>query len=135
MEEEKQDFIDLLDDYLDNEEILTKKEIDSEKVIGDKKSKSSDSSFQKEDTIMIGKYVSHYLNINVDSSKFLHCDLKTLNSEYVMGIDNNYANKNPDLVHQGYLLLVVDVHNNRGTYINPFYIRKLLAQEQLDTNK
>ena len=46
-----------------------------------------------------------------------------------MGVDNNFANKNPELVHQGYLLLVIDAHNKRGTYINPYHLRKYIDND------
>ena len=49
-----------------------------------------------------------------------------------MGVDNNFANKNPELVKQGYLLLVIDARNKRGTYVNPFYLERVLEKDQVE---
>ena len=88
--------------------------------------------FDKSNAISMKRYVNDYLGIDGDCSKMLHCGLKDLKSDYVIGVSNDFADKNPELVYQGYLLLVIDAHNNRGTYINPFYLREFLAKENIE---
>ena len=92
----------------------------------------TDSPFNIENSISIGKFVNEYLNIQGDCKDLYHSGLKELGSNYVMGVDNNFANKNPELVKQGYLLLVIDARNKRGTYVNPFYLERILAKEEVE---
>lgn len=129
----EENFADLLDQYLEEEEIELKKREDELELIQEKKQIQTESNFRKEDCIPIDRYVHEFLGINItmsgDYSNLLHCGLKDLGCDYVMGVDNNFANKNPELVHQGYLLLVIDAHNKRGTYINPFYLKKYISKD------
>ena len=60
-----------------------------------------------------------------------HQGLKDIGSPFVMGVSNEYANKNPDRVYDGELLLVIDSKGNRGTYINPRYLQELLHNDEL----
>lgn len=110
-------------DYLlkdENDSTITKEE----------KIEKVESPFNIDDAITISKYVNNYLGISGDCSNLLHCGLKKFKSNYIMGVDNNYANKNPELVYKGYLLLVIDSNNKRGTYINPYYIDRLLEEDK-----
>ena len=128
---EEENFLELLEQYLDNEQIESKKRNDQEE---DKKQDhiTSESNFNIEDTISIGRYVNDYLGIPGNCSKLYHSGLKELGCSYVMGVDNNFANKNPELVRQGYLLLVIDARGNRGTYINPYYLQKLMTKDNIE---
>ncbi len=125
----EENFLDLLEQYLDEEEIELKKREDFIQEEQEKNIIQTESNFSKEDSISIDRYVNEFLGIPGDCSNLLHCGLKDLECDYVMGIDNNFANKNPELVHQGYLLLVIDSHNKRGTYVNPFYLRKYISKD------
>jgi len=125
----EENFIDLLEEYLDEEEIELKKRQDDIEDIKEKNQIQTESNFSKEDSITIDRYVNEFLGIQGDCSNLLHCGLKDLECEYVMGVDNNFANKNPELVHTGYLLLVIDSHNKRGTYINPRYLREYISND------
>ena len=60
-----------------------------------------------------------------------HQGLKDIGSPFVFGVSNEYANKNPDKVYDGELLLVVDSKGNRGTYINPKYLQALMYNDEL----
>ena len=128
----EENFLDLLNNYLDIESIEQKKKEDEEEVIKEKKSIQTESVFSEENSISISRYVNEYLGIPGNCSKLYHSGLKELGCSYVMGVDNNFANKNPELVHKGYLLLVIDAKNNRGTYINPFYLRKVLEKDNVE---
>ncbi len=124
----EENFLELLEQYLDEEEIAMKKKedkIEEERKLNIK----TESNFTREDSISIDRYVNEFLGIPGDCSNLLHCGLKDLKCDYIMGIDNNFANKNPELVKQGYLLLVIDSHNKRGTYVNPFYLKKYVSKE------
>ena len=127
----EENFADLLEEYLDEEEIELKKREDDSELVQEKIQIQTESNFTKDDCILIDRYVNEFLGIPIsgDYSNLLHCGLKDLDCEYVMGVDNNFANKNPELVHQGYLLLVIDAHNKRGTYINPFYLKKYISKD------
>lgn len=114
-------------------ELLEKKDIDESEIEEENKVDiNTPSPFTIENTISIRRFVNDYLSIPGDCSNLLHCGLKDLGSNYVMGVDNNFANKNPELVYQGYLLLVIDAHGNRGTYINPNYLDKLLNKDKVE---
>ncbi len=129
-ENKEDNFLELLEQYLDEEEIELKKASDREELQKHELRNCKESIFTREDAITIGKYVNDYLGIPGDCSNLLHCGLKDLQCNYVMGVDNNFANKNPELVQQGYLLLVIDSHNNRGTYVNPFYLQKIINKDE-----
>ena len=122
-------FVDLLEQYLDEKEIELKKREDVLELVQEKKQIQTESNFSKEDSISIDRYVNEFLGIPGDCSNLLHCGLKDLKCNYIMGVDNNFANKNPELVHQGYLLLVIDAHNKRGTYINPHHLRRYINKD------
>ena len=125
-------FLDLLEEYLDDDIIEKKLQEDQDDNIQEKKKIQSESVFTEEDSISISRYVNDYLGIPGNCSKLYHSGLKELGCEYVMGVDNNFANKNPELVHQGYLLLVMDAKHHRGTYINPFYLLKLMNKDNVE---
>lgn len=131
----EENFADLLEQYLDLEEIELKKREEEIEETKEKLQLQTESNFTKEDAITIDRYVNEFLGIPGDCKNLLHCGLKDLECEYIMGVDNNFANKNPELVHQGYLLLVIDAHNKRGTYINPFYLKEYInnnAEKELE---
>jgi len=125
-------FIDLLDQYLDTEEMEMKKRSDIMYGRTVNQRISSESSFTIEDTISIGKYVNDCLGIIGDCSTLYHSGLKELGSNFIMGVSNDFANKNPELVKEGYLLLVIDARGNRGTYINPLFLEKILKKEEAE---
>ena len=125
----EENFLELLEGYLDEEEMELKKQEDDS--FEEKKKISTESPFNIEDTISIGRFVNDYLSIPGDCKDLYHSGLKELESNYVMGVDNNFANKNPELVYQGYLLIVIDAKHHRGTYVNPMYLKKLLDQKDL----
>ena len=128
----EEDFLMLLENYLNEEEIEKKKRLDEEIVSVSKI--HTDSPFTIADTIPIGKFVNEYLGIQGNCSNLWHSGLKELESDLLFGVDNNFANKNPEAVRSGFLLLVIDARNNRGTYINPRYLENLLNQGD-DLNK
>ena len=125
---EQENFLEMLEEYLDEEEMELKRQEDEH---DENKKYLTDSPFNIENSISIGKFVNEYLNIQGDCKDLYHSGLKELGSNYVMGVDNNFANKNPELVYQGYLLIVIDAKHHRGTYVNPMYLQKLLDQKDL----
>lgn len=126
----KQDnFYELVEQYLDPEAIKEKYELDD--TFEEKDVVSSKSPFSISDAITINDYVNNFLNIKVDASNLYHCGLKQINCPYVIAVSNNFSNKNPEYVKLGFLLIVIDANNNRGTYLNPFYINQLLYKNSL----
>ena len=131
MEQYEEKFCDLLEQYLNEQEIAEKKELDKEDDNQDS-FVNSDSPFTMDDTITINDYVNNFLMIKSDASNLMHCGLKDLNCPYVVGVSNDFANKNPKLVKQGFLLLVTDCKRRRGTYINPVYLNKILEKSDIE---
>ena len=83
------------------------------------------------DAISIRTFLSQYLGIESSCIKLRHCDLKGFHSPLVVGVSNEYADKNPDLVKEGFLIIVLDCKNNRGTYINPRFLKTLVASKDI----
>lgn len=122
-------FCDLLEEYLNEEEISIKKEQDEEFFLNsNENTKKKASPFGLENTISIQEYATQYLGFKGNYETLLHCGLKELKCPYVVGVDNRFANKNPELVYKGFLLLVLDYKKRRGTYINPIYLRKMITR-------
>ena len=93
----EESFYDLFEQYLDEEEIKSKKELDleekSEDII------NTDSPFTIEDTITLNDFVNNFLMIECDASNLYHSGLKDLKCQYVVGVSNDFANKNPETVN------------------------------------
>lgn len=81
------------------------------------------------DSINIGQFVNQYLGIDADCSNLKHAGLKSFDSPFVIGVSNDYADKNPELVKKGILLIVIDCRKNKGTYINPHRLQELLEKD------
>lgn len=60
------------------------------------------------DSISIGQFVCQYLDIKADCRNLKHQGLKSFGSPLVVGVSNKYADKNPDLVKKGILIIVLD---------------------------
>ena len=78
------------------------------------------------DTISIKQFLFQYLNINSSCIRLRHCDLKQFESPLVVTVSNDYADKNPDLIKEGFLILVLDCKKDKATFINPKCIRTLV---------
>ena len=133
----EENFYELYEQYLDEVAIQEKLKNDfkeEDNTIEDNKKYNNKSPFTAEDAISINEFVNNFLNIPTNANKLLHCGLKDLQSPYVVGVSNDFANKNPELVKNGYLILVIDYHNNRGTYMNPFYLKSLVTKSQAETD-
>ena len=120
------EFAELLNEYLNFEDFGFKDE-DYEKE--EKESIKTASPFTIDDSISINKYVTSYLGYQMDCNNLYHCGLRELNLDYVIGVDNNFANKNPEYVKKGFLLIVIDAKGKRGTYLNPVYIFKFVNEK------
>ncbi len=155
----EEDFMSMLDDYMDEEEIQQIVEEDEKEERKQKRnSHSTESKFPETIAISIKDYVENYLGIatipsveivertkyrkgkkvstkkttRVNYDTLWHHGLKEIGSPLVIGVDNEYANKNPDKVYGGELLLVIDAKGNRGTYVNPAFIRQLIESEDIE---
>ena len=135
MGKEDLELLELYDQYMDEETFDQINAQDDKEVEMETKKvyhTKTEAKFPESITITIGTFVNQFLGINADCSKLWHQGLKELGSSFVFGVDNNFANKNPDLVYKGELLLVVDARGNRGTYINPDFLRSLLNKDDLE---
>lgn len=125
-----ENFSDLLEDYLDEEQMNLKYvEDEKEDVSKEEIKKGKITPFGIENTISMQEYTKHYLGLPENYETLLHCGLKVLHCPYVVGVDNRFANKNPELVYQGFLLLVLDFKQRRGTYINPIYLKQMITNQ------
>lgn len=124
-----EEFTSLLEEYLDEDMIRMKREED-EALLGSESEKEGKhaSPFGIENTISIDEYATHYLGLPGNYEMMLHCGLKDLKCPYVVGLDNRFANKNPELVYKGFLLLVMDYKRRRGTYVNPIYLKRVVTR-------
>ena len=157
---DEEDFMSMLDDYMDEDEINQQIEADEKEDRNERKKSahSTESKFPETIAISIRDYVEHYLGIasipsveiiehtkykkgkkvktktttRINYDTLWHHGLKEIGSPLVIGVDNEYANKNPDKVYSGELLLVIDSKGNRGTYVNPAYIRQLIESENVE---
>ena len=157
---DEEDFMSMLDDYMDEDEINQQIEADEKEDRNERKKSghSTESKFPETIAISIKDYVEHYLGIasipsveiiehtkykkgkkvktktttRINYDTLWHHGLKEIGSPLVIGVDNEYANKNPDKVYSGELLLVIDSKGNRGTYVNPTFIRQLIESENVE---
>lgn len=128
-------FAELLEDYLDTKAINEKKEYDNNEIAKENKQMAILKGFLPEDTITIYSFLRDYLHTRTNGE--LDLTLTTLKylgfpSSYVMGVHEKFAKNNPELVHKGFLVMVKDPNHNRGTYINPVFIDKLLKNDEIE---
>lgn len=125
-----EDFEKLLEEYLNFEEF----EVEEEENLEQSKSAGSrkESPFTVDDAISIDRFVNAFLGYQMNCSTLYHSGLRQLELDYVIGVDNGFANKNIEYVKRGFLLIVIDARGKRGTYINPVYIQKYLNKEDIE---
>lgn len=61
---------------------------------------------------------------------FYHTGLKEMNIPYVIGISHEYANKHPEHVYHGFILLVIDAKGHKATYLNPIWVCEYVNRQK-----
>lgn len=158
--QQQEDFEMMLEDYMDEDiidEIIKQDELEEDRQ-QKKGGRPTETKFPMAITISINDYVTCYLGLQsipaieevehhvyrrgkkiklqstqkVNHTTLWHHGLKDIGSPLVFGVANDYANKNPDKVYGGELLLVIDAKGNRGTYVNPVFLRQLIESEDIE---
>ena len=124
-----ENFKEMLENYLDDEEINYKKKLDDL----EEKPKNTTSRYRHdfENTITIYEFVNDYLEVNQDCKNLRHIGLKSFNSPYIIGVSNDFAIKNKEYVLRNEILIVADAYNNPAAYINPILLRQITTMEEL----
>lgn len=124
-----ENFEEMLENYLDENEINSKKKMDYEEPI--KKKNYSKYKHQFEKTITIREFVNNYLGINHDCKNLRHIGLKSFESPYIISISNDFAIKNKEFVLRNEILIVVDSYGNPAAYVNPNLLKQITTMEEL----
>jgi len=122
-------FEDMLEMYLNEEEIEYKKKIDEEEMEIEKKTNKYRHEFKN--TITIREFVNCYLETEHDCDNLKHVGLKSFKNPYVIGVSNDFAIKNMEYVLKNEILIVTDAYNNPAAYINPIILKQIETMEQL----
>lgn len=128
----EKEFEELLEDYLDEEEIKDKIKLDKDEVEEEKKSNRDDLATLREYAISIPEFLRDYLKTdisNIKTNNLTHRNFKDLTQDnpLVIGIYNKYVDID-EVLKKDYLI-VTDCNNNIGSYLNPNYLRDLTKLE------
>lgn len=133
MLDEEIEFSELLEQYMDDEEIDYKKKLEQDDQYDEGlKTSYTDLSYLDEHTITITEFLRDYLQMDISGIKtknLTHKNLKDLTKDnpLVIGIYNKYVDID-EVIKQDYLL-VKDCYGNIGSYLNPMYLRDLTKLE------
>ena len=113
-----------------------------------KVNKRTESVFTEDDTITISRFVNNYLGINMNCSGLYHEGLKELlgayevndritPADFLFPLPNRIADSNPQLVYDGYILVVIDNKNNgvRKDYLSPTILKEILRKQEVEEHR
>ena len=127
----EEDFASMLEYYIDDQKISQIVEEDEREEQRSKKrsGRSTESKFPMSIAISIKDYVEYYLGISsLPSVETVERTKYKKGKKVVVGTSTkiNYDT----LWHHG---LIIDARGNRGTYVNPIFIRQLIESEDIES--
>lgn len=127
-----ENFEEMLGQYLDDEIINEKKQLDNEdEIIENNTKKKLNGNYLN--TVTISDFVTYYLGTDHDCKFLKHRGLKSFDNPYVIGISNEFALKNPDCIRRNEIIVVMDAYGNPGAYINPLLLKQMEDMESYKT--
>lgn len=136
---EEENFEELVEQYISDEEINAKIELEDEDEVVEQSNHRS--SFNDEDVISIGSFITDYLGLNptnVSCKRGLdisHASLKQLGYKSVIGVSNEFAEYNLNYVKNHILLVVKDYKGNFATYLNPKYLVEYIESTEKESTE
>lgn len=135
-----ENFEELLEQYMDMDEIEEKKKNDDEEYEEEieEQKKNTDSKTLKTlkgYAITIKEFLRDYIKMditNIETDNLTHKNLKDLTRDnpFVIGISNDYVDID-EIIKRDYLV-VIDCFGNVGSYLNPEYLRDITRLEYVE---
>ncbi len=84
------------------------------------------------DIVSIAYFVNEYLGVKHSCTNLRHCGLKQFNIPFIIGVANDIAYSNIDLVRDREIIIVRDAKGDIGSYINPNLIKSLMKIYEIE---
>lgn len=133
----QENFEELLEQYIDEEEIEKKKKLEEEEELEEKKKSTNyrDLKLLKGYAITMAEFLRDYIKMDItelETNNLTHKNLKDLTHDnpFVIGISNDYVDID-EIIKRDYLV-VIDCFGNVGSYLNPCHLRDITRLELVE---